>query len=357
MMLRVVSCELRVLMMFGIVVFMMANVFAFGVSPGRTTLGFESGLSKTVSFEIINSEGKDMDFILSVDGDLSDYINVSQRKVSIGASESKKVISYDISLPDSLEPGTRTGRIIVTEIPKESGSALSYVSGTLAVATQLHVNVPFPGKYASASLVVYNVAEGDDIIFVFPIFSKGKFNLSEVRANIDVYNNLNERIGSFNTDSIAIPSGEKKELVYRWENDLPVGSYFVKATLIYDEGTSPLEASFNVGSKELELQEIKVNDFSLGQIVKLEMLVENKWSELVKDAFIETKIMDDGEEVVASFRSSAYDIDPLKKTVFTSYWDTAGVAPGSYVAEVIINYIGKESKKNLKFEEIGRAHV
>jgi len=120
--------------------------------------------------------------------------------------------------------------------------------------------------------------------------------------------------------------------------------------LIYDEGTINLEEIFTVGSKELELQEISVNGFSLGEIAKLEMLVENKWSEPISDAHIETKITNDEGDSVSSFESANYDIGALEKQVFVSYWDTAGVRAGTYDAEVSINYADKASKKNLQFQ-------
>lgn len=330
--------------------FMISGVCALGVSPGRTTIDFKPDLERVVNFEIINSEGKDIEFGLSVDGELADYINFGARKISISGGEERKAFSYDLKLPSSLEPGLRTGRVIITEIPKDVGGSESYVAATLAVATQLHVNVPFPGKYASSGLIVYNTEPGEDITFVFPVVSKGEFDLTSVRANVDVYNRANEKVGSFNTQSISIPSGERKELVYKWSSNLSIGEYRADATLIYDEGTLTLERIFSVGSKELELQEINVGDFNLGEIVKLEMLVENKWSEPITDAYIETRILDEQEDVVASFKSSSYDLGALAKEVFVSYWDTAGVKVGTYATDVAIYYGEKVSRKNLQFE-------
>ncbi len=329
---------------------MISSVYALGVSPGRTTIDFKPSLERSVNFEIINSEGKDLEFGLSIDGELAEYVNLGNRKISVSAGEDKKTFSYDLKLPASLEPGLRTARIIITEIPKDLGSSESYVAATLAVATQLHVNVPFPGKYASSGFIVYNTEQGEDITFVFPVVAKGEFDLTSVHANIDIYNKANEKVASFNTKSISIKSSDKKELVHKWNGNLSIGEYRADATLIYDDGTLNLERIFSVGSKELELQEITVNDFNLGEIVKLEMLVENKWSEPIMDAYVETRILDEGEDVVASFKSSSYDVEALEKEVFVSYWDTAGVKEGTYASDVAIHYGEKVSRKNLEFE-------
>lgn len=335
---------------FSFVLFGMENVFALGVSPARTTVAFESGFSRAVSFDVFNQEGKDMNLVLTVDGELAPYISFDSQEVFLSSEDSSKSLNYYVNIPDNLEPGTRTARVIITEMPEESSSELSYVSATLAVATQFYVNVPFPGKYASSGFVVYNVDTGEEVTFVFPVTCLGEFDLTSVRANIDIYNSANEIIDSLNTKSISIPSGDRRELVYKWDGNLSVGEYYAKAVLIYDEGTLNLESSFSVGSKELVLQDISVNDFSLGDIVKLEMLVENKWSEEISDAYIETKIMDSDGDAVAVFKSSSYSVGALDKEVFSSYWDTAGVKSGTYEADVSIYYGEKVSRNNLEFE-------
>ena len=331
-------------------IFMIGSVLALGISPARTTLDFEPELEREIAFDIVNSEGKDIDLTLSAQGDLGKYIRISTPRVSLLSSEESKSLSYSIDLPEELSPGLHTGKVLVTEVPEDADSSGSYVRATLAVAIQLHVYVPYPGKYADADLYVYSGDVGEDVRFVIPVVSVGKFDLASVRANVDVYNKLNEKIDSFNTKSIGVSSGEKRELVYDWKAEVPVGEYLAKVTVIYDDGTLSLEEVFSVGSKELELQEIRVGDFSLGEIAKLEMLVENKWSETISGAHIETKIRDAEGDVVSSFESAAQDIAALSKEVFVSYWDTAGVREGDYDAEVSISYGDKESKRNLKFE-------
>lgn len=337
------------IILFLVCIFMMSSVCALGVSPGRTLLAFEPGLSKTVSFSVINSGTEDMNVVLAAQGDLSDYITISSGAISVLAAENKP-LSYTINLPQRLEPGLHKGEVFIVEVPKESGAEGSAVLATLAVVTQIHVNVPYPGKFAEAELVIYDADVGSDVQFIFPVSSRGEFDLTDVKANVDIYNSLGEKVDSFNTQSINIPGGEKKELVYAWKANVPIGNYRAAASLIYDEGTIPLEATFSVGSKELELQEISVNDFSLGEIVKLEMLVENKWSEMITGAHIETRIKNDEGDVVSSFDSAKYDIEALAKKTFVAYWDTAGVIAANYQAEVTIKYGDKSAVSNLEFQ-------
>lgn len=334
--------------LFGI--FLISGVFALGVSPARSTLDFEPGMSKDVFFDVVNSGGEDIKVVFSAQGDLAEYISLPDKEGVILGSEKSKTFSYRLDLPDNLEPGLNTGEVVVLQLPGEGSSGGSQILATLAVVTQVHLYVPYPGKYANAKMYIYPGKEGEAVRFVLPVVSAGKFDLTSVRANVDVYSKAGEKLDSFDIPAISVPSGEKKELVYDWIKDVPVGDYFAKASVIYDEGTVELEESFSVGSESLELQEIRVNGFSLGDIAKLEMLVESKWSADIVDAYIETTIMDSNGGVVSDFKSSNYNIAALGKQVFVSYWDTAGVLEGDYDVEVAIKYGDKVSKKGVSFE-------
>ena len=341
---------MRKLMFLLIGIFMISSVCALGITPARTTLDFEADLSRSVGFEILNSGNEDMKVVFSAQGELAKYISLGDTEASISASEGSKAFSYNLNLPSELIPGLHTGEVFAMQLPSGPTSEGSQILATLAVVTQVHVYVPYPGKYASSSLTIYNANQGEEVVFVFPVVSQGEFDLTAVRASVDIYNKLNEKVDSFNTDSIAVMSGARKELAYRWKADVPIGDYLAKASLIYDEGTLNLEETFSVGSEDLELREISVSGFSLGEIAKLEMLVENKWSEPISGAHVATKIMNERGDVVSSFESATYDVDALSKKVFVSYWDTAGVRVGTYETEVSINYGDKSSKKALKFD-------
>jgi hypothetical protein len=340
----------RFFILFLAFIFMISSVYALGVTPARTTIDFSPNLQQQIDYDVINSVGQDMDLVISIQGELSKYISVPSMSSSMSPSESMKSLSYNVNLPETMEPGLHTADVFILQVPKGGSESGANVLATLAVVTQLHVYVPYPGKYANARMVVYNANQEEDVKFVFPVASAGEFDLTSVRANVDIYNKLNEKIDSFSTNAIEVPSGEKREVVYNWKADVPIGDYLAKASLIYDEGTINLEESFSVGSRELELQEITVPGFTLGEVAKLEMLVENKWSELISDAFIQTKILNERGDIVSDFKSASYDVEPLGKQVFVSYWDTSGVSVGNYETEISINYGDRSSKKSVEFK-------
>ena len=226
----------KIILFLVIGIFLTSSVFALGITPARTTLDFQAGLKKTITFMIINSEGKDMKLQgMVLPGELDKYISLPIKDFFISAAEPQKDFSYEINLPSTLSPGLHTGEVLVMVAPENNSQANTQISATLAVVTQLYIYVPYPGKYANADMVVYNANAGEDVTFVFPVVSAGEFDLTSVKAIVDIYNSMNEKIDSFVTDTISVPSGQKKEIVYKWKENVSVGNYRAVASLVYDE--------------------------------------------------------------------------------------------------------------------------
>lgn len=338
------------LVIFALLIFLIGSVSALGVTPARTTIDFEPGLKRTVDFSIINSEHKDATLIISPQGDLNASISLKENSVTMSSTEESKQLSYEVNLPNELSPGLHVAEIVILQLPEKSETSEAYIGAALAVVTQLYVYVPYPGKYAEAALNIVNAGQGEDAVFIIPVVNRGEFDLVSVKANIDIYNKLNEKITSFDTATISVRSKEKKELVSKWRADVPIGTYRAVVTLTYDGETINLEKQFNIGNKELELQQLEVNNFRLGDIAKLEMLVENKWSEQISGAHVQTQIYNEKEELVADFSSANYDIPALSKKLMVSYWDTAGVKPETYSAKVFLKYADISTQKNLQLK-------
>ena len=69
-------------------IFSISFVSSLGVTPARTTIDFEPGLQREITFEVINSEGKEMNIVLAGDGELAEYISVSSNNAMVLSTES-----------------------------------------------------------------------------------------------------------------------------------------------------------------------------------------------------------------------------------------------------------------------------
>ena len=326
-----------------LVIFLLSNVAALGVTPARKTLDFSSNYQGKASFTIINSESKQFNLVIQTRGELANNIILNTRRVSLEATDKESTVEYTIELPSTLSPGLHIGEIVISESPEEITGEETVVGATLSVVTQVYVYVSYPGKYAEAKLNIKSANAGEDVSFIMPVVSMGEFDLVNVYANVDIFSGTNEKIDSFNTQSIQIKSGEKADIIHNWKADVPVGNYKAVATIIYDGETINLEDTFQVGGKLLELQQITVNNFQLGEIAKMELLLENKWSETIENIHTQMQIFSTTGDILADFNSPDTSIDPFNKKVLTSFWDTAGVRKGTYDTKVIIHYAGDKT--------------
>ena len=267
--------------LFFLVLLISQDVFGLGVTPARKTLDFEPGSKHEVEFSLMNNEGKDIEIAIYAEGDLAESIVVSENVVKLLSTEESKTISYTFTMPSKLEPGLRETEIIARELPKTTAFSGTEIGSTVAVVHQLHVLVPYPGKYATAELKIAETGRTDVVNFIVPVNSFGTQDIVSAKGIIDIYGPTNEKIATINTNERGILSGERVELTAEWSGDFNSGKYYAKLTVVYDgEVTSEFEKVFNVGAADLKVLDILVNDdFSLGAIAKFNILVESSWSE------------------------------------------------------------------------------
>lgn len=326
-------------------------VSALGITPGRTTLDFNPGAVENVEFKVINSDSTDVELVVLVQGDeeLIKSVRLNDELISLKAGDREKASSFSVKMPSDLSPGSHIVEIVVMQLHNNwVGSSEASVGATVAVATQVVVNVPYPGKYVEAGFNI--IGDGSDMTFVVPVVSKGDLDIARIGATIDIYTSLNEKIATINTNEIGLLSGERKELAAEWNAEVNPGPYRAVATIVYDEEVTNVEKEFNVGDKVLKLEGIEVNDFSLGEIAKFEMLVENMWSEPIQGAYAQMQVFNEEGAVMADFKSASYDIDPLSKKLMVAFWDTEGVRKGSYDSSLTLNYAQSSQRENFKLE-------
>lgn len=100
---------------------------ALGVTPGLKTIDYASNLNGKYDFSIINSEKKNMNIVVYVQGELNQSIYLSDNSFFMKAEEESKQISYEVRLNDELSPGIHSVEIVVMELPEKSLSGDTFV--------------------------------------------------------------------------------------------------------------------------------------------------------------------------------------------------------------------------------------
>lgn len=339
----------KIIMLFAMVFVLMSLVSAIGITPGRTTINFEPGLSKEVSFSVLNSADKDMTIVFAVKGDLAEYITLSETQTQFSSSEVSKSFTYSINLPESIgAPGLHKTEIVALEIQEGIKDGGTFVGAVVGVITQLHVYVPYPNKYLEAEV---NVVESQGkTLFLVPVTNRGKLDIVNAKATIDIYTGADEKIDTIETNTEGVLSLERKELVAEWDSVVNPGRYKAIVSVRYDNEVTTVWKEFNLGEMFLEILEVVVRDFELGEIAKFNALIENKWSSNLQEIYLNILVYNHEGEIMADFKSPTYDVDALSKSEVVAYWDTGGVHEGTYDGKLILKYGEKSTERNIQMK-------
>lgn len=322
----------------------LSSISALGLTPARASIDFTPDLKKTISLTIVNSEKKDLNLVVAVQGDLKDYVYVQQPNFFMSAGQASRDVSYTLSLPHQMPPGPHTAEIVVLQLPEKGTFEATYVGAALAVANELVVNVPYPGKFVESKLSVLGPDSDGNYNFVLPMVNRGSFDIVDAGASIDLRCPLDGGVvATLNTERVSLPSRERMDVSSKWSPNVRSGECKAIATVSYDdEKPQNFENVFTVGGEALTLVSMKVNDFSLGDIAKFDAVVRNNLPQSAKSAKLDLEIYDDSGNVLANPVSATQDIDSQQKTTMQLFWDTKGVRAGDYNAKLLLKSEDKE---------------
>jgi len=332
-----------------IAIAMISNALAIGITPGRVTVDFQPSMQKTVEFTVLNNEHKDMKVMFGLMGELADYITLNTKSVDFMAAEESKTFSYTVNLPVALTPGNHEAKIAAAELPPEGTGEGVYIGSTVVVTSQFLVKSPYPYKYAEIRLDAKEASVNGTTNFYVEVENLGQHDLVDMQAIIEILGPTNNKIAILKTDTKTIPAGQKAELVASWKADVNAGQYRAVASLAYDEGKiANAERVFNIGALEVNVIDINVRNFRLGDIAKFDVTVENQWSTTVKDVYAQLQIFDAQKQQIANVKTASLDIPALSRQVLTAYWDTAGIKEGDYSGKLLLNYANRVVERELK---------
>lgn len=335
------------------VVFLISSVAAIGVAPANTAFNYDGvNLNKEVIITVINTGNTESNIVLAAQGELGDFVSFSEKSFTFSPGQKEKSVSYSVNLPSGLAPGIHSAEIIILELPAQGSISQTYVGAAVAVLSELQVFVPYPGRFAEGRLIVDRLEEGS-LNFVIPVILRGEFELQNVGGSVEIFNLNGQKVETLQTNSVNIKPGERQDVFVNWAPTVGNGNYNAIATISYG-GDKPIvaEQSFSVGEDKLVLTNIQVSNFNLGDVAKMEMLVESQWSEEIKGVNIEMVIYGPSGQVVENVKTPSYNIKSGEKITMVGYWDTGGAQKGDYNAELFIKSANSvsETNKNLVFQ-------
>jgi hypothetical protein len=325
---------------------LLAQALGIGIAPGSVDI--DSLTSHTETFYIINNEGKDMSVVVYAQGDNAEYLTLSDSIINVKSNEQTKAFTVTVNAPNLNKPGKHEIQLIAMEMPKE-GSTQNTVATRQAVLSKINLVVPYPGKFIEAELVTPD-KNAEEFVFAVKVKNLGNEIINEAHARIEIYSPTNDLIASIQTDKKSIKSKEMREIVARYQNQLNVGKYYAKAIVSYDGEELILEKTFEIGDLMVEVDNIYVSSFKLGDIAKFDIIIESKWNELITDLFADIEIKDKYGKVQTKFKTREIDVKPHSKEFLDAYWDTKDVTIGRYQAKISLHFLGNNIDKTISLD-------
>ncbi len=329
-----------------ILFFTMNDVFALGVAPGKQIIDFKPGESKELRFMLINNEKQSFKAMISLRGELSEYITLYNSVVDVNENDKEKHFSYTLSMPETFnKPGIHEAEIVITILPTDFGEGRTVVGAYPAVISKVQLRVPYPDKYIEPVFQIYNTDIGDTTDFVLILSNFGMDEIKEAKADISIFNEENEKITTISTDSLSLKPNQLSKLVAKENLLLGPGSYRAIAILEYDGTKKTLEKEFRYGEIKIDILNISIRNFALGRTVPFDILIQNLWGKPIQDVFSEV-IVRNKNEIISQFKTITVDVSPLSKETLTGYWETRNVPVGEHLMDVILHYGDKVSSKS-----------
>lgn len=331
---------LILLVFIGLILSLFQNVYAIGISPARTIINFEPGLETIAKYEIINNENREIYVEMHVRGDISEYIILHETSAIVPKGE-RKAFTYEIKLPEILEPGRHDIRIGAVESSPPSTMSGATIGARGAVESQLWIEVPYPGKYLTASLTSQDAEIGKQVEFTISLNNLGKEIISSVSGNIEIITQNNNSLGVLPTTETAnfAPTTSAALKAIWAPSSRDVGTYTAKATIYYDGNTAKAETSFKIGELNLKLINVTSIPIEKEGIGKVDVLIESVWISSISSVFAEVKAAG------KTAKSESITVEPWSKKIIPIYFSAEGLEAGEYPATAVVYYEGKTAEK------------
>lgn len=324
-----------------------SQVAAFGVAPSSYSLNHDRN-SYDLKLRVVNSQQEDLFIKIEPRGELAKYVELDEDKFFLSHNESSKTVHYTLTLPDDLSPGENNLDIVVEQLPDENSDDYStIVSASVSIIQKVVVHVPYPGKYLTGKLFVESTGVNKPIVFTSHVTNKGQDDLL-VSGKIIIYGPTNEIIDELLISPSSVATISDQKLIATDAGLQHPGTYYAESVLNYGGEQLVLRKTFVVGEALVEAKNIVVDKFSLGDIAKLTIYLENKWNQKIDDLYVVVKMLDKNGNTVSSFKTTSIALDSSALGQVQGFWETEGLSPGEYDLAVNLYYKDKMTQQFFK---------
>lgn len=350
----------KILLLILIMLFLLYDAAALGISPSTRKIYFEPGLEKEYYCHIINNEKNNISAAISVTGDMKDYILLKDTIVEMSSEETKKRIYYTLKLPLELNPGIWNAVITAAEtIPgpgfggyDEKGST---ISATISVASIINIVAVPEGKYITAELDAKDVEAKSNLFFNINIENLGHKDISEVMASIDIYSAEGLFITSISTAKEELKKHSRSQikaiLPLSGIKEIKEGRYYANAEIYYDGLAAEAADSFLIGEPYMNIINASLERVG-NNTYRFDTALNSRWNSVIHEASLTLEIADKNRNLVSTLQSAPFDIEPYHHMTIPIYAEIPAYNLYGGTLKIKASFEGKISEAAYDIEDI-----
>ena len=314
------------------------DVAALGISPIKSVI---TKINETYFFTIINSEHEDLDVVIYPEGEIADFIALSDTQLHFSPDEFSKKVYFKLN--PNTPPGSYFGKIVVQQAIPYFKIGDNIVTARVRLSHKVNVELPYPKKYIKASL--FSNIKNETVELGLRLRNLGEERIENVEAHIAVKEKERTLI-DFISEAAGLNPGEEKILSKSFSRKIfGNGIYQFVSTVEYDESTIELLDKIVIGRPEIKLK-YHTKKLTRGKINKLYFYLYNDWNEKLDDVEIEFDVVRN-DEIIGSGKISKFSLLPKTINKICSFVEVPfHIKPGNYGLVIEIH----EGNRTFKFD-------
>ncbi|MBN1386792.1 hypothetical protein JW968_07545 [Candidatus Woesearchaeota archaeon] len=330
----------------------------FGVSPAWQDHDFEAGKSITSKIRIINDENEDFRALVYVRGMFADKIQLEQQIYDVDASQREVTVPFTFRMPDMVfNPGKHTTEILILKLPQtvtddeiisdgEIRISSAEIAATPQVVAKFNIKVPYEGKYLDGMMYVSQANAEQPTTFSIALYSLGTEDISSIKGVVEIVDPSNITVDKVETDTISLNSRMEGRIKGSWAAARS-GDYTAVAKIDFDGKELVVRKRFTVGNLMINITNIAVEHYKLGEIVKFDIYLQSLWNKPLDDVYGVFRAYE-GEKELMKYKTASVNLEPGGYGTINAFWDTEDMLPGTYTIKLGLYYANQKTESEFE---------
>ena len=194
----------------------------------------------------------------------------------------------------------------------------------------------FAEFYDTQVMYTLNAIAGEETTFVIPINNNQDEAIEGLYAEIEVRDLDGNSIVTIDTEPIRVEPHSNTQITAPWNNDVLPGDYIAVIYLGSDAADASFTKTFNIDRRTISIESIQVNEFELGEVVNLDIIVHNHLDETIPDTTANLLIYDLEGNIVDNIKTQRTTLNASSLNRLSTKWNTEGLSVAPYNAQLVV---------------------